>query len=329
MADETATEGGPAAPIEVAESGEAIEADENLLDEEPRDTEEIDLTHLKIKSLKRLGLARFPSVKHACFRQNLLTSLSGVEELPPTLESLDCYDNRILRMDHHLEHFNDGALSSLDLSFNNIRHIRHVERLTSLTDLFLCQNEITRIDNLSTLRKLNNLELGANKIRELANLEALESLTMLWVARNKISKIENLGSLTNLRLLSIQSNRITKIEGLDKLVNLEELYISHNGIEKIEGLEHCTKLTTLDVSNNRLTRLEGLRHLEHLEELWASGNQIASLDSVEAELKHLPHFATIYLEMNPVQKAAGVMYRKKVQLALGPSLKQIDATPIA
>lgn len=330
MSDEEPTEfQSHAGAIEVAEGGEPIEADENLLEDEPSDTEEIDLTHLKIKSLKKLGLARFPKVKSACFRQNLLTSLSGLDDLPKDLESLDLYDNRIQRMDHHLEHFNDGPLNSLDLSFNTIRHIRHVERLTNLKDLYLCQNEITRIDNLDTLTKLDNLELGANKIRELANLEKLQSLTTLWVARNKITKIENLSALTNLRLLSIQSNRITKIEGLEKLVNLEELYISHNGIEKIEGLENCPKLTTLDISNNRITKLEGLGHLTNLEELWASNNQIDRLDSVEKELKHLSNLKTVYFEMNPIQKSSGVMYRKKVQLALGPSLEQIDATPIA
>ena len=101
---------GTGIPIEVAESGKPIDADEDLLEEMSADTEEIDLTHLKITSLKKLGLSRFPKVKTVCFRQNLLTNLSGLDDLPKDLVALDCYDNRIQRIDHHLEHFNDGQL---------------------------------------------------------------------------------------------------------------------------------------------------------------------------------------------------------------------------
>lgn len=341
MTDKDSTPMSPASPEPAAQPapvngqvippqdfGDAIDADEDLLDEIDEQTEEIDLTHLKISSLKKLNLSRFPNVKYACFRQNFLTNLSGVEGLPKTLEHFDVYDNRISRIDHHIEHFNGGKLQVLDLSFNTIRHIRHLAELTNLEELYLCQNDISKIENVETLTKLHNLELGANRIREICNLDTLQNLQTLWLAKNKIPKLQNLDSLVNLRLLSIQSNRITKIEGLDKLVNLEELYISHNGIEKIEGLEKCLKLNTLDISNNKIKELTNLAHLENLEELWASRNLIESYDSVERELKHLPNFHTIYLEMNPVQKSSGPMYRRKVQLALGPTLKQIDATPV-
>lgn len=314
---------------EPLEGGAPIDADEDLLNDVPVDSEDIDVTHSKIHSLKKLALERFPNVKYACFRQNLLTSLKGVEKLPVSLKSLDLYDNRLERIDHHIEHFNHGDLTNLDLSFNTIRHIKHIDKLVKLKELFLCQNEISQIENLETLTELTNLELGANRIRRIEFLSNLRSLEHLWLAKNKISKLQNLDSLTNLRLLSIQSNRITKIEGLEKLVNLEELYISHNGIEEIEGLEKLTKLTTIDISNNKVRELSGLSHLEDLEELWASNNLIETYDSIERELKHLKKFHTIYLEGNPVQRKSGAMYRKKVQLALGPQLEQIDATPVA
>lgn len=305
-----------------------IEADEDLLEDFEEDTDEIDLTHMRLKSLKKLGLERFPNVTYACFRQNQPVNMKGLENLPKTLETLELYDNNIERMDHRLEHFNGTTLKSLDLSFNNIRHIRHLEGLTGLEQIFLCQNDISRIEGLDTLVNLTNLELGANRIKEIENLEKLQSLEMLWLAKNRITKLENLDVLSNLRLLSIQSNKITKIEGLEKLTNLEELYISFNQIEKVEGLENLTKLNTLDIANNKIKELSGLSHLTNLEELWAGNNELERYDSVEKELKHLPKFHTIYLEGNPLQKSSGPMYRKKVQLALGPTLVQIDATPL-
>lgn len=53
----------------------------------------------------------------------------------------------------------------LDLSFNKIKHIKNIDQLTNLTDLFFVSNRISKIENLDTLVKLDNLELGANKIR--------------------------------------------------------------------------------------------------------------------------------------------------------------------
>lgn len=304
-----------------------VESDNKLLDEYPRDSEEIDVTHMKVSSVRALGLKRFPNVKFVCFRQNLISSLKGIEELPEDLESLDFYDNRIGHMDHRLEHFGP-PLTNLDLSFNNIRHIRHLEGLVGLRDLYLCQNDIGRIQGLDNLVNLRNLELGANSIREIKGLDRLVNLEELWLARNKITKIEGLEKLKKLRLLSIQSNRISKIEGLEELENLEELYISYNDLERIEGLDKNTHLHTLDISHNRIEELSGLGHLDKLEELWCSSNRLAGFTSIERELKHLPEFNTIYLEHNPLQKASGPMYRKKVMLSLGKSLKQIDATPI-
>lgn len=319
-------EGRSDVPITVREDPDTIDPDSLLLSDYPSDTEEIDLTHMKVSSLRALGLQRFTNVKSVCFRQNIITSMKGIDDLPEDLEILDLYDNRLEHMDHRLEHFG-SPLVNLDLSFNNIRHIKHLEGLVGLKDLYLCQNDLSRIQGVETLVNLRNLELGANRIREIKGLEKLVNLEELWLARNKITKIQGLENLKKLRLLSIQSNRISRIEGLEELQNLEELYISYNDLENIEGLDRNKHLHTVDVSHNRIAELSGLAHLEELEELWSSSNQLTEFACIERELKHLPNFHTIYLEHNPLHKASGPMYRKKVMLALGNSLKQIDATP--
>ena len=56
-------------------------------------------------------------------------------------------------------------MTVLDLSFNKIKHIKNVSHLVQLTDLFLVQNKISKIEGLEGLSKLRNLELGANRIR--------------------------------------------------------------------------------------------------------------------------------------------------------------------
>jgi len=56
-------------------------------------------------------------------------------------------------------------LTSLDLSFNKIKHIKNVSHLVNLTDLYFVQNKIQKIEGLEGLTRLRNLELGANRIR--------------------------------------------------------------------------------------------------------------------------------------------------------------------
>ena len=56
-------------------------------------------------------------------------------------------------------------LTSLDLSFNNIKHIKNVEHLNEVKDLYLLQNKISKIEGLEKLASVRNLELGANRIR--------------------------------------------------------------------------------------------------------------------------------------------------------------------
>ncbi|KAL2371367.1 hypothetical protein RJ035_005387 [Blastomyces gilchristii] len=277
---------------------EEIEADEDLLSDLGNDVEKL------------------------CLRQNQIARMSFPENLGPTLTDLDLYDNLITRI-RGLDGFT--KLTSLDLSFNNIKHIKNVSHLVHLTDLYFVQNRIQKIEGLDGLKVLRNLELAANRIREIENLDDLTALEELWLGKNKITEIKNIDALTNLKIISLPSNRLTTISGLSKLQNLEELYVSHNAITAISGLENNTNLRVLDISSNQISKLENISHLTHLEELWASNNQLASFDEVERELKDKEELKTVYFEGNPLQTNSPVLYRNKVRLTL-PQVQQIDAT---
>ncbi|TVY54293.1 Protein phosphatase 1 regulatory subunit SDS22, partial [Lachnellula suecica] len=219
-------------------AGESIEADEDLLDDYPTDTTEIDLVHARISSLPSLKLSRFKA---------------SLSELAPTLTELDLYDNLIA----HIKNLDSLTnLTSLDLSFNKIKHIKHLSALTQLTDLYFVQNKISDIEGLEGLSKLRNLELAANRIREIKNLEHVSALEELWLGKNKITEIKGLSTLQNLKILSIQSNRMRSISGLTSLPHLEELYISHNALTSLSGLEECKGLRVLDISNNQVEKLD-------------------------------------------------------------------------
>ena len=304
-----------------------IEADEDLLDDYPPDTEDIDLVHLRISSIQALKLERFTNVKRICLRQNAITSISLPANWGEKLEELDLYDNLISSI-RGIEDLT--SLTNLDFSFNKIKHIKNVNHLHKLTQLYFVQNRISRIENLEGLGNLTTIELGANRIREIENLEPLHQLQELWLGKNKITEIKNLSALTNLRLLDIKSNRLTSIAGLEDLTNLEEVYASHNAITEItpSTFANNSKLRVLDISNNQISHLKNISHLKELEEMWASSNKLADFREVERELADKENLETVYFEMNPLQLSAPAVYRNKVRLAL-PQVKQIDASKCA
>ncbi|KAI9374832.1 hypothetical protein BJX61DRAFT_532091 [Aspergillus egyptiacus] len=277
---------------------EEIDADEDLLEDEDVEAERL------------------------CLRQNQISRIELPSSLGTTLTELDLYDNLISHL-KGLDEFRN--LTSLDLSFNKLKHIKNVAHLVKLKDLYFVQNKISKIEGLQGLTELRNLELGANRIREIENLDTLSALEELWLGKNKITEMKNLDSLTNLRILSIQSNRLTSLSGLSSLKSLEELYVSHNAITDLTGLESNTALRVLDFSNNQVSKLEHLSHLKDLEELWASNNQLSSFDEVERELKDKENLKTVYFEGNPLQTKGPVVYRNKVRLAI-PQIMQIDAS---
>ncbi|OCF37236.1 enzyme regulator [Kwoniella heveanensis BCC8398] len=309
------------------------DADPDFLKDYPEETEDLALQHLRLKSqtLPLLNIPRFGTyLKRLCLRQNEISSplpaeaFEGLNEL----EELDLYDNRLGGRVEDDELKGCPNLTSLDLSFNNIRHPPILPSQKRLNVLYLVQNKIASIapgDLDWCADTITSLELGGNRIRVIENLDKLIKLEELWLGKNKIRTLENLGTFTSLKILSIQSNRITKLEGLETLVNLEELYLSHNGLTKIEGLEKNTKLRTLDIGNNMIEEIEGVSHLTDLEEFWASNNKIQNLRALDTQLRPLANLETVYLEGNPCQLNDMAGYRRKVILAL-PQVKQVDAT---
>ncbi|EGX44262.1 hypothetical protein TWF173_011477 [Orbilia oligospora] len=301
----------------------SLNPDEDLLEDFPPDSEDVDLVHCRITSIPALGLQKLTAVLRLCLRQNEISRIEGLECIAGTLQDIDLYDNAIGHMTRDLEVLVN--LENLDLSYNDLKHIKNLEKLVKLKNLYLASNRIGTIEGLGTLVELKNLEMGANKVREIQNLENLTKLEELWLGKNKISEIKNVSMLSNLKILSLPSNRLTKLSGLDGLNNLEELYVSHNAIEDLSGLENTPNIKNLDVTHNRLTSIKGIEHLSHIVDFWASENQLSSFKEVEDVLKDKAELETVYFEANPLQLMGPATYRNKVRLAI-PHIKQIDAT---
>lgn len=306
---------------------DVLPADDELTGDIPVDTTWIELIHLKIHSLEDLHLEKFANLESLNLRCNLITSIHGLKDIPnkDSMEELDFYDNRIKHISKYMNEF--SHLQNLDLSFNNIRHMRNLDKLTKLENLYLVQNKITKIDGIANLTSLTNLELGGNRIEQIEGLDTLVNLRQLWLGQNRIKRLQGLSKLQQLRVLSIQSNSIDadSLGELQECQALEEVYLADNNLCHIDAMPYLPNLTTLDVSGNKLESLP--QHLEKLfpllTDLWMSRNSLGpTVNALSPALSGLSRLECIYLESNPC--AQDPLYRRKVQLIL-PKIEKIDA----
>lgn len=106
------------------------------------------------------------------------------------------------------------------------------------------------------MRNLEILYLQNNQISKLENLSKLKSLKYLQVALNNITKIENLQGLESLEKLDLTVNFIENPMDVDNLVKLEflrELYLTGNPCTQKEGYRQyvITALPQLKILDSR------------------------------------------------------------------------------
>ncbi|KAJ3195888.1 Protein tilB [Irineochytrium annulatum] len=132
-------------------------------------------------------------------------------------ESMAVIDEKLIR--RRSEH-NDGEISSLREITLHQFDIERIENLDiycrNLEILFLQNNLISKIENLSKLKRLKYLNLALNNITVLENLEGCESLSKLDLTVNFIWNpldLESLKSNIFLEELFLVGNPITKTNG--------------------------------------------------------------------------------------------------------------------
>ncbi|KAL6006110.1 hypothetical protein ACLOJK_040156 [Asimina triloba] len=292
----------------------------------PLELIELDLTANRLSTLdSRIGL--LSQLKKLSLRQNLFED-AGVEVLShwttiAGLQELILRDNRLTKIPD-VSIFK--SLLVFDVSFNEISFMNGICNVSStLKELYVSKNEVTKMEELDHLHDLQILELGSNRLRVMENLQNLTHLQELWLGRNRI-KVVNLCGLKCIRKLSLQSNRLTSMLGFQDCVALEELYLSHNGIPKMEGLSTLANLRVLDISSNKITCISDIQNLTRLEDLWLNDNQIASMEGLdEAVAGSKEKLTTIYLEHNPCAKSPNYCATLR---KIFPNLQQIDSNQI-
>ncbi|XP_078284976.1 leucine-rich repeat-containing protein 72 isoform X2 [Rhinoraja longicauda] len=119
---------------------------------------------------------------------------------------------------------------------NELKHYK-IKRKTDVIELYLAEEGLTEVPDLSRFKQLQYLWLNHNKIKRINSLKMNWCLKELYLQNNLILDLTgSLKHLTSLQILLLHNNRLTQVE------------------KTVTELKKMTWLHTLNVFNNPLTQ---------------------------------------------------------------------------
>lgn len=229
-------------------------------------------------------------------------------------------------LEYRLYECKKNNYSTLDLNNMDLVELPDIpeEYKDKIKCLFIAENELEVIPDLTDFRNLEILEISNNNIYDLGRLPV--SLIELCCRHNKMSYLPSPSECPNLERIDCTSNEINeiaqylklkslvcncnKISIVPNLENLEKLICNNNTINYIGK---CTNIKYLDCSVNKLLNLNDY---ENLVDLICSSNNISELvpyknlqyiEIFNTDIRYVPYMDNLqelYCERNTVKKIA-------------------------
>ncbi|PKA57004.1 hypothetical protein AXF42_Ash002308 [Apostasia shenzhenica] len=219
------------------------------VDTKARDDQRLDLRGHRIRSLDAAGLKLSPSLEFVYLRDNLISSVEGVE---------------ILKW-----------VKVLDLSFNNFKGpgFEPLGNCKALQQLYLAGNQITSLASLPELPNLEFLSVAQNKLKSLS-MACQPRLQVLAATKNRISTLKGFPHLPVLEHLRVEENPILRIPHVEaasillvgptlkkfndrdlspKELEIAKLYPAHTSLCIRDGWEFCCPELAVDSAFSFLT----------------------------------------------------------------------------
>lgn len=201
-------------------------------------------------------------------------------------------------------------LESVSLPSCDMKSMEGVEKLTSLRELWVNNNEITDIDQVRGLTGLTSFSCDGNPVADYSPIRELVNLEHLGIGHNGASytDLSPLCKLTKLKSLYAPWCGVSDISVLSGLTELEELRLSRNEITDISALKGLRKLTTLQLEQNEISDISALEGLDKLTLLWLYHNKITDIEP----LYGLPALNNLTLDGNEIPgDALAAFYEEK------------------
>lgn len=151
-------------------------------------------------------------------------------------------------------------MEELSVHQEDIEKIEHIQNWCRHLKILLMQsNLISKIENVSKLKKLEYLNLALNNIERIENLNALESLTKLDLTLNfigELTSVENLQDNYNLKDLILTGNPCADYEGYREYVITVLPQLNTLDGKPIKRLERIVAGPAFTINKNRIVQLQ-------------------------------------------------------------------------
>ena len=183
----------------------------------------------------------------------------------------------------------EGKVTRIYLNQNNLVGVGNLSGLTELQYVNLSQNNISAL-NLVDLKKLNELFCINNSLTEL-NISNCHNLTYLNCDNNNLTQLD-ISTCSNLSSLICRQNSLRELN-TTMCNELKDLFCSDNSLIKL-NISKCRKLTTINCDNNFFSELD-ISMCRELTELHCDSTNLISLD-----LSHCYNMKSIFCSHNPL-----------------------------
>ena len=181
-------------------------------------------------------------------------------------------------------------LKVLEAPTNNITSLEELAGLTKLEKLLLESNQISDLAPLAGLFRLRTLEIAKNKITDLSPIYVLDNVELLDVNENQITSIKGIGGMRKINTLRVSKNQIQDISPVGELNDLVHLSFGYNRVEDISVLYDLPMMKVLTMSGNQIRDIGPVLQMQELNWLEVAGNPIDDetvFDRLPESVKHL------------------------------------------
>ncbi|EDN8189261.1 LPXTG cell wall anchor domain-containing protein [Listeria monocytogenes] len=217
------------------------------------------------------------------------------------------------------------SVVKLTAESKNIASLEGVQYLNNLKTLWISDNKITDINQLSGLTKLNDLDLSTNQVSDINAVSNLSNLDFLYLNDNNVTNLNPVANLSKMSELEMSNNKLTDISAVADLTNLNELILSGNTISEINAIQGLTNLDYLELDNNVISDIGPAASLTELTGLSANDNNISDISTLSA-LQKLIH---LFLARNQISDISAVANESNLEVLQLEDNNIIDVTPIA
>lgn len=203
------------------------------------------------------------------------------------------YDNVNLdSLEYRLYECKKNGMNNLDLNNMDLIEVPDIpnEYKEKIKCLFIAENDIEILPDLTDFKQLEILEIGNNNLYEIGKLP--KTLIEFSCRFNKINCLPSPSECLNLERIDCTSNQIIEIP---KYPKLKCLVCSYNQISIIPNLENLEKLVC---NNNIINHIEQCHNIKYLD---CSMNKLMKLNKYDSLVDLICSYNNIS-ELNPYEK---------------------------